>query len=66
MAMKKVENAMNACKCCSVSRETKCKDIRVAETGFCTLTFTNFVSCNTKFHLDDSIKEYINTQSEIF
>lgn len=66
MAMEKVEYTMNACKCCSVNRETKCKDERVAETGFCTLSFTNFVSYNAKFQLDDSVKEYINTQSVIF
>lgn len=62
----KKEVLFNACSCQVIKQDTKCNSKRYTETGFCTLYFINFTSDSLNFLLDDSVNNYLKTQSIIF
>lgn len=63
--IKKSNINSHVCSLCG-HHESNCNEERHIETGFCTLYFSNFTSAKMDFHLDDSVKNYLNTQSIIF
>lgn len=64
--MEIIEKHSVHCHCEVEVKQSRCNLVREAETGFCALLFTNFTSDSISFKLDDSIKNYLNTQSIIF
>lgn len=56
----------NICSLCGDFHSTNCNEERHAETGFCTAHFNNFSTDKFSFSLDDSVKNYLNTQAIIF
>lgn len=64
--MEVIEMHEHHCICEIAQHSLKCDSKRETETGFCTLLFSNFTTELVNFHLDDSIKNYLNKQSIIF